>query len=179
MDQQNLQSALASARGGSSSPAFGVNQQVETGNWFQRVFDSGKLDMLNSAYASQADRDFAYAMAEHTNSFNSREAQKQRDFEERMSNTAYERSVSQLRKLGINPYLVLTGGMAASTPSGAAASGSGYSASSRVSSSAAGGSQRVLGSLVSAIGYAASAGAGAALSAYAYSRSGSRFKVGF
>lgn len=174
MDQQNLQSALASARGGFSSPAFGVNQQVETGNWFQRVFDSGKLDMLNSAYASQADRDFAYAMAEHTNSFNSREAQKQRDFEERMSNTAYERSVSQLRKLGINPYLALTGGMAASTPSGAAASGSGYSASSRISSSAATGSQRLLGTVMSTIGSVASASAGAAISAYAFSNAYNR-----
>lgn len=51
-------------------------------------------------------------------------AREQREWEERMSNTAYLRAARQLEQLGINPYVMLSGFSAASTPSGA--SGSGY-----------------------------------------------------
>lgn len=150
--------------------ALGVSQRVDTGNWLQRTFDSGKLDMLNSAYAAQADRDFTYAMSQYSNDFNAEQAQKQRDFEERMSNTAYSRSVNQLRELGMNPYLALTSGMAASTPSGASASAVGGSASSHTRAVGAYGSQRLLSSIAATVGMIASSGASlgmnAALSAY-------------
>lgn len=60
--------------------------------------------------------------------FNSAEAQKQRAWEEQMSNTSYQRAVADMRKAGINPIMAFQQG-GASTPSGSSAnSGSGNSA---------------------------------------------------
>ncbi|UPW41072.1 DNA pilot protein [Sigmofec virus UA08Rod_5614] len=51
------------------------------------------------------------------NSFSASEAQKNRDFQERMSNTSYQRAIDDMKKAGINPVLAFNQG-GSSTPTG-------------------------------------------------------------
>ncbi|WGL31049.1 DNA pilot protein [Dipodfec virus UOA04_Rod_682] len=79
----------------------------------------------------QLERDSKYAKEQ--NEFNASEAQKQRDFEERMSSTALIRQFEQMKKVGLNPLLAYSND--ASTPSGSAASSGGSRSSGGYSSS--------------------------------------------
>lgn len=124
----------------SGSTQFGVSQTVNSDydfsspgdfyNWIGRVFDSGGYNEARENYMNALDREYNAEQSALAYQRNALEAQKNRDFQERMSNTAYQRAVEDMKKAGINPILAFQSG-GASTPSGS--SGSSGSSSSKSS----------------------------------------------
>lgn len=94
--------------------------------WWNRVvkpmlgnfFNGGLTNWFNSATGQE----LSNAQRE-ANAFSADEAQKQRDFEQQMSDTAHQREVADMQAAGLNPALMYKSGPSgASTPSGASAS---------------------------------------------------------
>lgn len=93
---------------------------------------SGQSDRDYNAEQAELDRAFQAAQADlswqrnvtsarEAMDFESREAQKNRDWQEKMDNTRYSRAMADLLEAGVNPLMAVTGGLSASTPSGSSA----------------------------------------------------------
>lgn len=107
--------SINSASSGSQSNGFSINYPIAAN--------------ANAAAAA----DIAYArqniLNEKEMAFNAAEAQKNRDWQERMANTIYTRSIANMKEAGINPILAAGMGLSgAAVGSGATASIGGSSA---------------------------------------------------
>lgn len=77
---------------------------------------SGMFSSDNSAKSLQAQEQ----MQMQSEQFNAQQAQMNRDFQQQMSSTAYQRAAADMKAAGLNP--ILAAGQSSSTPSGSSAS---------------------------------------------------------
>lgn len=83
-------------------------------------FDYDAMDNALGSVQNQLTQEHLTGAAQEANEFNAAEAQKQRDWQEYMSNTQYQRTVSDMQKAGVNPAMAMNNGVT-SAGSGASA----------------------------------------------------------
>lgn len=112
--------------GGDSSDPLGDTWRGFGSDWFNQN-NVAREDWMRGEMSADNAYERAMKQLEYQNQFNAEEAQKDRDFQERMRDTAYQAAMSDMKKAGLNPILAYTQGGAASPSGSAASSGSGGS----------------------------------------------------
>lgn len=90
--------------------------------------------MFDGSNAAKQQGEQNLELQKQAQGYNSAEAAKQREWEEHMASTQYQRAVEDLRKAGLNPWLAVSG-INGGSPSGASASSSASSVNMKKSGS--------------------------------------------
>lgn len=124
--------AIEDINTGISQYASQANASTKNTSWWQAVFDP-KTYNYNTIFNKETSAQKAWVRELYSQmqsqEFNANEAQKERDWQEKMSNTAYQRAVEDMKAAGLNPILAYSNG-GSSTPAGAAGSSSAVARSS-------------------------------------------------
>lgn len=102
-------------------------RSIIQGNSAGSLLDGNPLDVMKALGESG---DSSYMEKYLDNALALQNEQSARDYEERMSNTAYQRAMTDMKAAGLNPWLLAGGGQASSTPSASAAQVSNVNATS-------------------------------------------------
>lgn len=153
MSPDEALSKWSSDNGYSSGLSLGIDLDsalTNAVNGINSVIDLSSSNSARSAAEAEKLRTWQEQQSEIARTFNAEQAQANRDWQEYMSSTAYQRVVADLQAAGLNPALAYQQG-SASSPSGSTASISAPSgAKGDVDTSAVSGIVTLLGSLLSA-----------------------------
>lgn len=110
---------------GTSAPSYNSIQDPGMSNedLLERLIQISQANTAKEQEFAKAQMDFQKEQNAKAMAFNAAEAQKNRDWQELMSNTAHQREVADMMAAGINPVLSASGGNGATVTSGATASG--------------------------------------------------------
>lgn len=110
---------------GSKVPELAADSSLDT------VTESSDLSDWINQFERYVNQQYAFnqASADRAMAFEADQARINREWQEMMSNTSYQRAVADMKAAGINPLLAFSSMSGASTPSGSAASGTSASGS--------------------------------------------------